>query len=102
MIAPVRDLQDTVHMDGKRERHFRDGRRMVVFVNGTIKEEYPSGLSIVRFTNGDIKKAYKNGAHCTPSTSDPKASAPTVARSGDVRMIAGDHSDLPNPPEARI
>ena len=50
-------------MDGKRERMFRDGRRMVVFVNGTIKEEYPSGLSIVRFTNGDIKKAYKNGAH---------------------------------------
>lgn len=55
------DFTDTVHMDGKRERHFRDGRRMVVFVNGTIKEEYPSGLSIVRFTNGDIKKAYKNG-----------------------------------------
>jgi T-complex protein 10 C-terminus len=50
-------------MDGKRERLFRDGRRMVVFVNGTIKEEYPSGLSIVRFTNGDIKKAYTNGAH---------------------------------------
>lgn len=49
-------------MDGKRERLFRDGRRMVVFVNGTIKEEYPSGLSIVRFTNGDIKKAYTNGA----------------------------------------
>jgi T-complex protein 10 C-terminus len=49
-------------MDGKRERMFRDGRRMVVFVNGTIKEEYPLGLSIVRFTNGDIKKAYKNGA----------------------------------------
>ncbi len=48
-------------MDGKRERLFRDGRRMVVFVNGTVKEEYPSGLSIVRFVNGDIKKAYNSG-----------------------------------------
>ena len=53
--------QDTVHMDGKRERLFRDGRRMVVFVNGTIKEEYLSGLSLVRFVNGDVKKAYKSG-----------------------------------------
>lgn len=57
----MRAAQDRVHADGKRERLFRDGRRMVVFVNGTVREEYPSGLSLVRFTNGDIKKAYKSG-----------------------------------------
>lgn len=61
-------MQDRVRADGKRERLFRDGRRLVIFVNGIVREEYPSGLSVVRFTSGDIKKAYKSGAPLLPAS----------------------------------
>ena len=42
--------------DGKVERKFRDGRRVVLFRNGTQKELTADGRTIVRFVNGDVKE----------------------------------------------
>ena len=42
--------------DGKVERKYSDGTRIVTFRNGTEKELTRSGVTIVRFVNGDIKE----------------------------------------------
>lgn len=42
--------------NGKVERRYQDGTRLVVFRNGTEKEQRPDGATIVRFSNGDIKR----------------------------------------------
>jgi centromere protein J len=42
--------------DGKVERKYSDGRRVVTFRNGTEKELTADGQTIVRFGNGDVKR----------------------------------------------
>ncbi len=48
-------LQERQMGDGKVERRYADGRRVVTFRNGTEKELAPDGRTVVRFVNGDIK-----------------------------------------------
>ena len=48
------------HEDGRVERVFADGRRVVFFANGTIKE-IDGHETTIFFTNGDIKRAHQNG-----------------------------------------
>jgi hypothetical protein len=54
VAAPSLVLERVVG-DGKVERRYSDGRRVVTFRNGTEKELAADGHSIVRFVNGDIK-----------------------------------------------
>ncbi len=54
----VVQMQETRHPDGKVERVFGDGRRALIFANGTLKEHFPDGRSIVMFTNGDVKRTF--------------------------------------------
>ena len=42
--------------NGKVERRFSDGTRVLSFPNGTEKEERPDGTVIVRYNNGDVKR----------------------------------------------
>ena len=61
--------QEVRHADGKSERVYGDGRRVVTFPNGTLKEATADGRATIRFTNGDIKRTLPNGArplHGTP------------------------------------
>ena len=44
------------YADGKIEKLYADGRKVIQFSNGTKKEILPDGHSIVYFTNGDVKK----------------------------------------------
>lgn len=62
-------MQETRHRDGKVERMFGDGRRMIMFPNGTIKEQVPEGRSTVCFTNGDVKRTLADGACPAPALS---------------------------------
>ncbi|CAN0017994.1 unnamed protein product [Ectocarpus sp. 8 AP-2014] len=41
---------------GKVEHVLRDGRRVILFANGTQKETLPDGGCVVRFVNGDLKR----------------------------------------------
>ncbi|CAM9120358.1 unnamed protein product [Scytosiphon promiscuus] len=41
---------------GKVEHVLRDGRRVILFANGTQKEMLPDGGCVVRFVNGDLKR----------------------------------------------
>ncbi|CAM9929599.1 unnamed protein product [Ectocarpus sp. 12 AP-2014] len=41
---------------GKMEHVLRDGRRVILFANGTQKETLPDGGCVVRFANGDLKR----------------------------------------------
>ncbi|CAN0590540.1 unnamed protein product, partial [Ectocarpus sp. 12 AP-2014] len=38
------------------EHVLRDGRRVILFANGTQKETLPDGGCVVRFANGDLKR----------------------------------------------
>lgn len=49
-------LQERQLGDGKLERKYSDGRRVVSFKNGTEKELTSDGQTIVRFANGDVKQ----------------------------------------------
>ena len=71
--SPTLVLERTVG-EGKIERRYSDGTRIVSFRNGTEKELAPDGTSIVRFVNGDIKQA------CEPCTAVPFL-AVTLSRS---------------------
>ncbi|KAJ3043269.1 hypothetical protein HK097_001775 [Rhizophlyctis rosea] len=53
-------FEETV-TEGKRERHFESGLRLVWYANGTIKEAHVDGNSMIYFTNGDYKKVTPDG-----------------------------------------
>lgn len=55
------DLQEMQHPDGKIEQVFSDGRRTVIFGNGTCKHQFPDGHTTIRFTNQDIKRFFPDG-----------------------------------------
>lgn len=61
-------LERTVPVDasgsggGKTERRFSDGSRVLLFRNGTEKEDRPDGTSIVRYNNGDVKRTLPSAA----------------------------------------
>lgn len=38
-----------------------DGRRSVLFANGTRKQQFPDGHTTIRFTNRDIKRFFPCG-----------------------------------------
>ncbi|MCJ8732243.1 hypothetical protein PDJAM_G00209100 [Pangasius djambal] len=51
------EQEEIIHTDGKIEKMFPDGGRLIVFPNGTRKEVSADGLSVrVTFFNGDIKQ----------------------------------------------
>ncbi|KAL6100379.1 cenpj [Pungitius sinensis] len=53
----VQGVQEVPHADGKKETLLADGRRLVVFNNGTKKEVSADGLTVkVTFFNGDTKE----------------------------------------------
>jgi len=54
-------FQELSYPDGKVEQIYLDGRRTVVFGNGTCKHQYPDGHTAIRFTNKDIKRFYPCG-----------------------------------------
>lgn len=54
-------FQELSYPDGKVEQIFLDGRRTVVFGNGTRKHQFPDGHTAIRFTNKDIKNFYPCG-----------------------------------------
>ena len=54
-------FQELSYPDGKVEQIFLDGRRTVVFGNGTRKHQFPDGQTAIRFTNKDIKRFYPCG-----------------------------------------
>jgi hypothetical protein len=49
-------FEEQFGQDGKYERFYVSGERLVWYPNGTVKEAYPDGHQIVYFTNGDKKK----------------------------------------------
>ena len=58
------DSERKTHEDGRTERCFPDGRRVVRFANGTLKDVEPSAdgpVSTVHFTNGDVKRTHPGG-----------------------------------------
>ena len=58
-------MQELAYPDGKVEQIFLDGRRTVVFGNGTRKHQFPDGHTAIRFTNRDIKRFYPCGKGVT-------------------------------------
>ncbi|KAL0047599.1 hypothetical protein WJX82_007498 [Trebouxia sp. C0006] len=59
--ASEKPYQELSYPDGKVEQIYLDGRRTVVFGNGTCKHQYPDGHTAIRFTNKDIKRFYPCG-----------------------------------------
>ena len=57
----VGGLQEVQHPSGKTEKVYRDGRRTVIFANGTRKDQFPDGHTTIRFTNRDIKRFFSDG-----------------------------------------
>ena len=53
--------QELSYPDGKVEQIYLDGRRTVVFGNGTRKHQFPDGHTTIHFTNKDIKRFYPSG-----------------------------------------
>lgn len=54
-------VQELNYPDGKVEQVFMDGRRSVLFANGTRKQQFPDGHTTIRFTNRDIKRFFPCG-----------------------------------------
>eukprot|EP00948_MAST-09A_sp_MAST-9A-sp1_P004128 g4128.t1 len=49
---------EITHPDGKTEVRFDNGRRVIKYRNGTVKDIQPNGESMVTFTNGDVKQTF--------------------------------------------
>lgn len=49
-------FQEQCHRDGKYERFFESGLRLVWYPNGTVKESYLDGKQVIYFRNGDKKQ----------------------------------------------
>ncbi|GFR43458.1 hypothetical protein Agub_g4541 [Astrephomene gubernaculifera] len=67
-------VREVRHADGKVERMYTSGRRLVLFANGTRKVALPDGSSRVYFINGDIKwtiPAAAAGGGSSPSQPPP-------------------------------
>ncbi|GIL63164.1 hypothetical protein Vafri_17279 [Volvox africanus] len=60
-------LREVRHADGKTERMFASGTRLVLFANGTRKVVLPDGSSRVYFANGDIKWTVPDAAAASRS-----------------------------------
>ena len=58
--------QELNYPDGKVEQVFLDGRRSVLFANGTRKQQFPDGHTAIRFTNNDIKRFFPCGMLAMP------------------------------------
>ena len=58
-------VREREHEDGRVERHFADGRRIITFPNGTAKEIVQLGasasLETIYFINGDVKRTHPSG-----------------------------------------
>ncbi|XP_062416293.1 centromere protein J isoform X2 [Pungitius pungitius] len=59
-VQEAQEVQEVLaHADGKKETLLADGRRLLVFNNGTKKEVSADGLTVkVTFFNGDTKEIY--------------------------------------------
>lgn len=60
---------------GRVERRYADGSRVLAFANGTEKERRPDGTLIVRFSNGDVQRTLPPPA---PSGGSAGSSAGTI------------------------
>ncbi|GLI66355.1 hypothetical protein VaNZ11_010127 [Volvox africanus] len=60
-------LREVRHADGKTERMYASGTRLVLFANGTRKVVLPDGSSRVYFANGDIKWTVPDAAAASRS-----------------------------------
>ncbi|KAG2501925.1 hypothetical protein HYH03_000423 [Edaphochlamys debaryana] len=71
-------VREVRHADGKLERTYSSGRRLVLFANGTRKVSLPDGSSRVYFANGDIKWTIPASAASAPTGGSPSdGSGPT-------------------------
>lgn len=64
LLSSIGVVQEIEHDDGRIERFYGSGRRVVTFTNGTIKEMVPIGggtEETVYFTNDDIKRTSPGG-----------------------------------------
>lgn len=64
LLSSIGVVQEIEHDDGRIERFYGSGRRVVTFTNGTIKEMIPIGggtEETVYFTNDDIKRTSPGG-----------------------------------------
>jgi centromere protein J len=59
-IVDSEGVETVIYEDGKKERRYPNGMRMLWFRNGTIKEILQDGSSTVKFANGDIKKTHSD------------------------------------------
>ena len=61
LFDAVGAIREFSHEDGRIERVFADGARVVAFTNGTVKEIARDDSTTVYFTNGDVKRAHNDG-----------------------------------------
>ena len=61
LFDAVGAIREFSHEDGRIERVFADGARVVTFTNGTVKEIARDDTTTVYFTNGDVKRAHNDG-----------------------------------------
>ena len=59
-VVDTDGVETVMYEDGKKEKRYPDGKRMLWFRNGTIKEILQDGSSTVKFANGDIKKTHSD------------------------------------------
>jgi len=61
LFDAVGAIREFSHEDGRIERVFADGARVVAFTNGTVKEIARDDTTTVYFTNGDVKRTHEDG-----------------------------------------
>lgn len=61
------------------EQVFSDGRRSVLFANGTCKQQFPDGHTAIRFTNNDIKRFFPCGKLPAHSQAGGERACPAAA-----------------------
>ncbi|ORY05736.1 hypothetical protein K493DRAFT_404217 [Basidiobolus meristosporus CBS 931.73] len=57
----MKPFEEVCYPDGKCERMYANGTRLVLYRNGTTKEHRSSGYTKLRFVNGDAKETFEDG-----------------------------------------
>ncbi|KAK9721896.1 hypothetical protein K7432_003051 [Basidiobolus ranarum] len=60
-LGLVDELKEVHYADGKCERIYGNGTRLISYRNGTTKEHRPNGYIKLRFVNGDSKESFEDG-----------------------------------------
>lgn len=64
---------------GRIERRYADGSRVLAFANGTEKERRPDGTLIVRFSNGDVQRTLPAASSTGPSAGAGAIALPSLS-----------------------